>query len=106
MSVKRPYVLTRGAEADLRGIVRYTVDQWGAQQCRTYVAELEEAATAIALGQGVFKDMSSLLPGLRVAACGKHFIFCMPRPDAPALILAILHERMDVMARLKSRLKD
>jgi toxin ParE1/3/4 len=48
--------------------------------------------------------MSSLLPGLRVAACRKHYIFCMHRADAPAQILAILHERMDVIARLKSRL--
>jgi plasmid stabilization system protein ParE len=70
------------------------------------MAELEQRATALARGQGVFKDMSPLLPGLRVAACGSHFIFCLPRPDAPALVLAILHERMDIMARLKSRLGD
>ena len=103
--MKRPYVLTRGAEEDLRGIARYTVAQWGEQLCRTYIAELEMQATALAQGKGVFKDMSTLLPGLRVAACGKHFIFCMPQPDGPALILAILHERMDIMARLKSRLE-
>lgn len=102
--MKRPYVLTRSAEADLRDIVRYTLAQWGPQQCEAYVAALEERATALAQGQSPYKDMSSLLPGLRVAACGKHYIFCMPRPDAPALILAILHERMDILARLKSRL--
>jgi plasmid stabilization system protein ParE len=50
--------------------------------------------------------MSALLPGLRVAACGRHLIFLMPRPDAPALVLAILHERMDILARLSSRLED
>ena len=102
--MKRPYVLTRSAEADLRDIVRYTLAQRGPQQCEAYVAALEERATALAQGQSPYKDMSSLLPGLRVAACGKHYIFCMPRPDAPALILAILHERMDILARLKSRL--
>ena len=102
--MKQPYVLTRSAEADLRSIVRYTLEQWGSQQCETYVASLEERATALAQGQGPYKDMSSLLPGLRVAACGKHFIFCVPRAGAPALILAILHERMDIIARLKSRL--
>lgn len=100
----RPYVLTHGAEADLRSITRYTLAQWGEKQCRSYIAELEERATALALGKGVFKDMGSLLPGLRVAACRKHYIFCMHRADAPAQILAILHERMDVIARLKSRL--
>ncbi len=104
--MKRPYVLSRGAEEDLRSIVRYTVAQWGEQQCRSYVAELEECATALAKGQGVFKDMTALLPGLRVAACGKHFVFCLPRSDAPALVLAILHERMDIVTRLRSRLGD
>jgi toxin ParE1/3/4 len=104
--VKPAYVLTSGAEEDLRGIIGYTVDQWGAEQCRTYVAALEEKATALALGQGVFKDMSSLLPGLRVGTSGKHYIFCMPRDDEPAIILAILHERMDILTHLTSRLKD
>jgi len=100
----RSYVLTKGAEADLRDITHYTVAQWGTEQCLTYIAALEEAAENIARGQGVFKDMSSLIPGLRVATSGKHYIFCVPQSGAPAFILAILHERMDVLARLKSRL--
>ena len=49
--------------------------------------------------------MSFLLPGLRMASCGKHFIFCMPQAGRPSVILAILHERMDLMARLKNRLQ-
>ena len=52
----------------------------------------------------MFKDMSSLLPGLRVASSGKHYIFCMPQPDRLAIILAVLRERMDILARLKPRL--
>lgn len=31
---------------------------------------------------------------------------CLPREDAPALIVAILHERMDPMKRLVDRLKE
>lgn len=100
----RSYVLTKGAEADLRGIADYTATQWGAEQCRSYIAALEDKAEALARGLGVFKDMSTLLPGLRVATCAKHYIFCVPQPNGPALILAILHERMDILARLKSRL--
>jgi toxin ParE1/3/4 len=100
----RPYILTKGAEADLRDITHYTVAQWGTEQCRTYIAALEEKAEAVALGQGVFKDMSSLMPDLRLAISGKHYIFCMPQPSGPSIILAILHERMDILSRLKSRL--
>lgn len=104
--MRRPYVVSKGAAADLRDITRYTVAKWGEAQCRVYIAELERAAEAVAKGEGVFKDMNSLLPGLRMAVCGKHCIFCMPQQGAaPPIILAILHERMDLMARLKNRLR-
>lgn len=102
--MKKSYVLTKSAEADVRDITRYTLSQWGADQCRTYIAAIEERAEALATGQGLFKDMSVLIPNLRVALSGKHYIFCLPQPNAPAIILAILHERMDVVERLKSRL--
>lgn len=100
----RSYVLSRGAVSDLREITRYTAKTWGEAQCRRYVAELEEAAERLGRGEGVFKDLSAVMPGLRLATAGKHCLFCLPRPAAPALILAILHERMDLMARLKGRL--
>ncbi len=100
----RTHVYAKAAADDLREITRYTLQHWGEQQCRAYIAALETKAAELALGQGVFKDMSALLPGLRVALSGKHYLFCLPRKDAPALILAVLHERMDIIARLKSRL--
>ena len=37
--------------------------------------------------------------------CEHHYIFCLPRKDAPALVVAIFHEKMDLMARLTDRLK-
>ncbi|MBO9331226.1 type II toxin-antitoxin system RelE/ParE family toxin [Achromobacter xylosoxidans] len=100
----RPYVLSRGAAADLRGIVRHTLETWGEAQAVAYVAELETAACEVAQGQGVFKQLDELLPGLRVRRAGRHVLFCLPRHNRQALILAILHERMDLMARLKERL--
>ncbi|WP_242675244.1 type II toxin-antitoxin system RelE/ParE family toxin [Phytopseudomonas dryadis] len=53
----RPYVLTQGAAADLRDIVRYTIGQWGETQCRAYIAQIEEAASELARGQGAFKHL-------------------------------------------------
>jgi len=100
----RPYVLTRGAAADLRGIVRYTVEQWGEVQCKAYIAQLEDAGCELAKGQGPYKELDELHPGLRVRLVGRHYLFCLPRTGEPALILAILHERMDIMTRLKNRL--
>lgn len=100
----RTHVFAKAAAADLREISRYTLDQWGEAQARRYIEQLDDAAAAVSDGRGVFKDWSDVLPGLRVAHVGRHHIFCLPRPDAPALILAILHERMDILDRLKSRL--
>lgn len=44
------YVLTDDAEADLRGIVRYTRKEWGAAQVRTYVAKLKVGIACVAAG--------------------------------------------------------
>ena len=98
------YILTAGAEADLRGIIRYTRREWGTAQVRRYIARLEDGIARLAAGQGSFRDMSELHPALRMAHCEHHCVFCLPRDNAPALILAILHERMDLMMRLADRL--
>lgn len=100
----RPYVLTRGAAADVADISRYTASRWGHEQARRYIAQLEGAACDVATGQGPLMQLDDIYPGLRMKAVGRHFIFCVPQPDGPAAILAVLHERMDLMARLRSRL--
>lgn len=89
----------------MRGIVRYTRTQWGDVQARRYIEKLERGIESLAIGQGAFKDMSALYPTLRMARCEHHYVFCLPRRDTPALIVALFHERMDLMARLADRLK-
>lgn len=99
------YILTAAAEADMRGIIRYTRKQWGDVQVRRYITELERGIARLAARQGAYRDMSALYPALLMAHCEHHYVFCLPREQAPALIVAILHERMDLMARLADRLK-
>jgi len=98
-------VLTDAAETDLRAIVRYTHRQWGEAQVRRYVARLKAGMASVAAGRGVFKPMDALYPQLRVAHCQHHIIFCLPRDNAPALIVVILHERMDLILRIADRLR-
>lgn len=97
------YVLTAAAEADLRDIVRYTRNQWGDVQTRRYLARLTQGLERIASGEGASKDIGDLYPGLRMARCEHHYIFCLPRVGAPALVVAIFHERMDLITRLADR---
>jgi len=100
------YILTEAAENDLRSIIRYTGDQWGEVQLSKYITALEQGIADLANGKGNFKDMSALYPQLTMARCGHHYVFCLPRGDAPALIIAIFHERMNLMTRLKNRLES
>lgn len=98
------YILTDDAANDMRGIIRDTRKTWGAAQARRYAESLEKGITRIAGDPARFRDMGALYPALRMARCEHHYVFCLPRDKAPALIVAILHERMDLMARLAARL--
>jgi Plasmid stabilization system protein len=98
------YILTTDAEADLRGIIRYTRKQWGTAQVRRYIARLEHGIAALAAGRSSFRDMSELFPELRMIHCEHHYVFCLPRGSASALVVAIFHERMELVARLSERL--
>lgn len=99
-----PCILTWAAEADLQNIVRYTLREWGVEQSRIYIKQLEITATELALGQGIFRKRDDLYPDLRVRLTGHHFIFCLPQQEKPAVKIAILHERMSLITRLKERL--
>ena len=98
------YVLTTGAEADLREIIRYTRRQWGADQVRRYVGQLERGIADLAAGKRPSKALTAIHPDLRMARCEHHYLFCLIRENAPALIIAILHERMNLIARVADRL--
>lgn len=99
------YVLTDAAESDMRVIVRYTRKQWGSAQVRTYVAKLKAGIVDVAAGQGAFRRMDALYPGLLMAHCEHHYVFCLPRKGEKTLIVAILHESMDLMTRVAERLQ-
>ncbi|MFN3456946.1 MAG: type II toxin-antitoxin system RelE/ParE family toxin [Novosphingobium sp.] len=103
--MSRDYVLTAAAEADLRSLIRYTRSRWGDAQTRKYVGALERGMRRLATGDGHFRMLGDIHDDLRAARCEHHFIFCLTRKNAPALIVAILHEQMDLMIRLNERLR-
>ena len=98
------YVLTRGAAADLVDIARYTEKHWGQTQRKHYIQQIETVASELAKGAGVYRQRDDFYPGVRVRLAGNHYVFCLPQDNGPALILAILHERMDIIAKLNERL--
>ena len=59
----RAYVIAKAAAVDLREITRYTVEQWGVAQARTYANLIEDAAAGLVSSRCIFKDLSALHPG-------------------------------------------
>ncbi|MEJ2633228.1 MAG: type II toxin-antitoxin system RelE/ParE family toxin [Acidihalobacter sp.] len=76
----------------------------GHAQVRRHIATLKQCITRLATGQGALQALDALYPSLRMAHCEHHVVFCLPRGNTPALIVAILHERMDLVTRLADRL--
>lgn len=96
------YDLTLAAETDLRDIWRYTYKTWGFDQAEKYFDQIEACCEAVGDGRARSKVLEGLQEGVHIHRCEHHFIVWLAgtRP----VIIAILHERMDFVRRLKSRL--
>lgn len=100
-----PYEFTEDAEEDLRGIIDYTMENYGTDKVDEYVSRLEECAENMAYGTGHFKEINMRGRSVRIKHCRHHYIFGVIRSDGrPMLIVAIFYERMNLMQRLRGRL--
>jgi len=99
------YKFTKDAEEDLEQIVRYTIREWGERQAKQYVDKLQECFQRIADKQAIAKTFSERFPQVLVTRCDHHYVFYLHPQRKPPRIFAILHERMDLLARLKARLE-
>jgi toxin ParE1/3/4 len=106
MASRHPvYQLTEDADDDLLGIARYTIKKWGIEQARRYEAALESRFAAIGRGTIQGRIFLKRRPEIRVTHCEHHYIFYVQRDKRCPLILAVLHEKMDLVVRLEKRLK-
>ncbi|MCH7624048.1 MAG: type II toxin-antitoxin system RelE/ParE family toxin [Nitrospinae bacterium] len=102
-----PYELTKEATSDLEGIFRYTINQWGEKQARIYSEKLGRCFRKIAGKKVVPRTFSETFPEALVTRCEHHFIFYIQpeREENRPIIFSVLHERMDLLARLQGRLE-
>ena len=98
------YELTADADSDLEEIIRYTFREWGENQTRAYAQTLEDAFEKIARKEAVSRHFSSKYPQALVTRCEHHYIFYLHPEGEKPRIFAVLHERMDMLARLMDRL--
>ena len=100
------YQLTALAREDLREVARYTVKTWGTKQARRYQVSLESFFEAIAENKIQGHTFTRRRPDLLFARCEHHFVFFLRRENSCPLILAVFHEKMDLMMRMRKRLQD
>lgn len=85
----------------MHGIWQYTTDTWGLDQAETYFDKIEACCDAVGDKRARSKTLSGLPDGVRIHRCEHHYIIWL-NADRP-IIIAILHERMDFLQRLKDR---
>jgi len=100
------YELAAAAEDDLRNIAQYTVSKWGARQAVHYGALLDAHFEAIGNGKARTRIFLPHRPELRVSRVEHHYVFHLERQEQRPLILAVFHENMDRMTRLRHRLEN
>lgn len=94
---------TRQALADLDSIWDYTLQEWGDAQAETYTEGLYQTCQQIADGQTVVRRFPASPKVSGVCRYERHYIFFV-QPKHKTIVIAILHERMDMIARVKDRL--
>ncbi len=99
------YELTASAQEDLKIIARYTFTKWGKKQSLRYAELLETQFRKIADRTIYSRTFSKRFPQILVSRCEHHYIFYVHPESKIPLIIAALHERMDMLARLKDRLE-
>ncbi len=91
--------ITTSAEDDLGRIWLYTYETWGFDRAEKYYDQIVSCCEAIGSGKARSKPVEGLSDDIHVHRCEKHYIFFLP--EERPIVLAILHGRMDFVARLK-----
>lgn len=99
------FELAEAAEADLQSIALYTLSKWGVEQATRYGAILDAHFEAIGNGRARTRVFLPHRPELLVSRIQHHYVFHLTRERKCPLILAVFHENMDLMARLRNRLR-
>ena len=94
------YQLTKLAAFDLDGIWKYTCKRWGERQAGTYLRQLKRRVETLARRPLSGKQRDELAGGLLSYHEGRHLIFYRRLAAGGIVIIRVLHDRMDVPARL------
>ena len=94
------FKFTKRATRDISEIWEYSAELWSEQQADKYYLILIEACIQLAKNPGRGRDYSDIRPGLLGEKISKHIIFYRGINKSTIEVTRILHERMDLRARL------
>ena len=100
----RSFDISEEADQDLLGIWNYSFENWGIEQADRYLDLIEAGCLQIVDGSAVTRSFAKIHPKLKSSHCEHHYIFYLSNPDQKPLVIAVLHENMDLVARVKERL--
>ncbi|WOI58218.1 type II toxin-antitoxin system RelE/ParE family toxin [Palleronia sp. LCG004] len=98
----KSYDLTLAAEDDLREIWIYTYRTWGLDQADRYFDLIERCLDAVGDGRAASRSFDTLPDGIHIHRCEHHYIVWLD--VARPVVIAILHERMDIVRHLDDRM--
>ncbi len=98
------YEISPLAEPEFEDILNYSFEKFGKDQMLEYREQLKRCLDQLAANSALCRNIQLEGRNLRFLHCQKHYIFAIEREKQPLLIIAILHERMDLVNRVKSRL--
>ena len=84
---------------DLDSIWDYSVDGWDTEQAEKYLHSLNQSFEKLATNPSLGKSCHKIRQGYWKLQVGRHLIFYCPS-DETLEIVRILHERMDILAKL------
>lgn len=94
------YLLSPAARHDLNEIWDYTARRWSTDQAERYIRSIADACAALATGEREGRAINDVRPGYLNYPVGSHVIYY--RRDGGIIeVIRILHQRMDVSARLQ-----
>jgi len=99
----RAYQFSPTAKKDLQKIIDYTIDNFGIKHAKKYVRSLEKCADNLAQGN-LSRSIPDISPITTFIKCKHHYIFGFSQKEEPFYVVAIFHEKMDLIQRLKKRL--
>ena len=87
--------LTRRAAGDLRAIHRHSLEKWGEETTRAYMAKLYEVMASVAERPETGLPRRHRSAPFRMVPAGRHFVV-YDATDIGIVILTVLHQRRDI----------